>query len=278
MQWTIFGVSELGKREEQEDSFIIFPENAVKNLVDNECLLVLGDGMGGQENGKLASNELIKVAKQIWESEQTAPSLLPQDLLTKIVKQSHNNIQKLREQHQSNMGTTCVILYIHDMQAYWVHVGDSRLYHIRNDEVLTQTIDHSVVQMLASMGRISEQEMPHHADRGRLLKNLGGKGEIEPEYGQVKLRAGDSFVLCTDGFWEYIPIRPVIFGLKKYPIRRVAQFLVKKAVEKGGNDSDNTTVIIAKSDTKQATFSLDYLLLSSLFLFILYLIVTSLFL
>lgn len=273
MQWTIVGASEQGKRDEQEDNFLILPEN-----IDNEYLLIIADGMGGQENGKLASNELVKIAKQIWKSEKVNPTLFPQDLLTKIVKQAHHNIQKLREQHQSNMGTTCVILYVHDMQAYWLHVGDSRLYHIRADKVLTQTIDHSVVQMLVSMGRISEEEMRHHADRGRLLKNLGSQGDIEPEYGQAKLQAGDSFILCTDGFWEYIPIRPVIAGLKKYPAHKVAKALVQKAVKKGGNDSDNTTVIIAKSAPKQSIFPLDYLLLSSLFLFILYLIVTSLFL
>ncbi|MEK7990317.1 MAG: PP2C family serine/threonine-protein phosphatase [Thiotrichaceae bacterium] len=276
MRWTIVGVNKQGTREEQEDSFIILPKCDDNHQIKNEYLLVIGDGMGGQENGKLASNELIKVAKHIWESEQVNPTLLPQDLINTIINQAHNNIKKLREQFQSNMGTTCVVLYVHNMQAWWAHVGDSRLYFIRDDKVLAQTVDHSVVQMLVSMGRISETEMRHHADRGRLLKNLGSKGEIDAEHGQVKLRAGDSFVLCTDGFWEYIPIRPLIFALKKYSVKKIANILARKAIEKGGNDSDNTTVIIAKSDIKQTSSLLDYILLSSLFLFILYLIYISL--
>lgn len=274
MLWTIVGASEQGKRDEQEDSFIILPNCDENNQIDNEYLLVIGDGMGGQENGKLASNELIKVAKYIWKSEKVNPTLFPEDLLATIVKQAHSNIQQLREQCQSNMGTTCVVLYVHDKQAYWIHIGDSRLYHIRSNKVLTKTIDHSVVQMLVSMGRISKIEMQHHADRGRLLKNLGSDKEIEPEYGQATLREGDSFVLCTDGFWEYIPIRSLILGLKKYSIEKIAKRLTQKAIEKGGDNSDNTTVIIAKSasNAKQITPSLDYLLLSALFLFILYLI------
>jgi PPM family protein phosphatase len=274
MLWTIVGASEQGERNEQEDNFIILPSGDKNNLKENEYLLVVADGMGGQEHGKLASDMLIKIASQIWETEQINPTLVP-DLLNKIITQAHDNIQKLREQFQSNMGTTAVILYVRGMQAWWVHVGDSRLYHIRGNKVLTQTIDHSVVQMLFAMGRISATEIPHHADRGLLLKNLGSSSPIEPEYGYAKLRQGDSFVLCTDGFWENMPISSVISSLNKYPITKIAKVLANRAVKKAGEKSDNTTLIVAKSHPKKMSI-LDYVLLFLLILFILNLIVIKL--
>jgi serine/threonine protein phosphatase PrpC len=95
-------------------------------------------------------------------------------------------------------------LYIEDNQAWWAHVGDSRLYHFNRKKLLSRTKDHSIVQLLVDLERISEEEMATHPDQGRLLKGLGGDEPIKPDFGQATLHAGDSLLLCSDGFWEQI--------------------------------------------------------------------------
>ncbi len=276
MLWTVAVGVQRGQRDEQEDSFVILPEPTKDNCLDKEFLLVVADGMGGQKNGKLASQEVINVAQTVWRMKEKYLTISPTHLLKVITEKAHSNIRNLGKEINSNMGSTCVLLYVKEKQAWWSYVGDSRLYHIRQRKLLVRTQDHSVVQMLFDMGRISEVEMLHHQDRGRLLKNLGKSGNIEPEYGFSKLKNGDSFILCTDGFWEYISLNSMIAGLNqtRYPMEVVAAGLAKRAVKKGKEDSDNTTLIIVKSAThfKMPTNLLDNIFLFVLAFFIFYLI------
>ncbi len=92
-------------------------------------------------------------------------------------------------------------------QGKWavVHVGDFRCYHFRDGQLLSRTIDHSVSQMEALAGRISDREIRFYVDRNKVLRALGGGEEVRPEIRPAEpLQPGDCFLLCSDGFWEYV--------------------------------------------------------------------------
>ena len=103
------------------------------------------------------------------------------------------------------MKTTLVFLAMEKEMARWMHVGDSRLYRFQNGKLVKQTMDHSVSQMAVLMGDITPQQIRFHEDRNRVLRALGGdnaKADISPE---TELQSGrDAFLMCTDGFWEYV--------------------------------------------------------------------------
>ena len=104
------------------------------------------------------------------------------------------------------MSTTLVLLVLEDGKAQWGHIGDARLYLFRNGEILKQTRDHSVPQMLVQVGEIKPEEIRHHPDRSRLLRVIGHPWEEIPyEISEEQsVRSKDTWLLCSDGFWEYI--------------------------------------------------------------------------
>jgi serine/threonine protein phosphatase PrpC len=119
--------------------------------------------------------------------------------------QAEQAVRRTQQERQGVMKTTLVFLTLEDGQARWMHVGDSRLYHFRSGKLQTQTMDHSVSQMAVLMGDITPQEIRFHEDRNRVLRALGGdnaKADLSPIL--VTVQEEDVFLLCTDGFWEYV--------------------------------------------------------------------------
>ena len=145
--------------------------------------------------------------------------------------------------------TTMVLLLITDGVARWGHVGDSRLYHFRGGKQISRTVDHSVPQMLAISGQIKEKEIRHHPDRSMLLRAMGAEWDA-PQYEiaqrGIRVASGDTFLLCSDGFWEWIDEKTMIKLLKKgrpaYDTLRDMTAVVK---ENGtGKGMDNYSAIL----------------------------------
>jgi len=150
------------------------------------------------------------------------------------------------------------LLYIHGKYAWWAHIGDSRLYHFRKRKLLQRTRDHSVVQLLVDLGRVKEKEMAEHPDQSRLLKGLGGKEPPKPDFGQASLCPGDSFVLCSDGFWEHVSPSAMLKRLLRTDVslRMRVKRLVKDALEDGGIEGDNIAVAVAQLKGKKTTLNI----------------------
>jgi len=120
---------------------------------------------------------------------------------------AHKRVQEQQSEAPefASMRTTAVAVLLDGAKAIWAHVGDSRLYHFREGTILTQTRDHSVPQRLAEAGEIDTAAIRFHEDRNRLLRALGSTGELKVTCSQkTPVLAGDAFLLCTDGFWEWI--------------------------------------------------------------------------
>lgn len=99
----------------------------------------------------------------------------------------------------------------------WGHVGDSRLYHFRNGVVAFQTKDHSVPQTLVNAGDITKEQIRTHPDRNRILRAVGNPDGVKPTIldASRKIQRGDAFLLCTDGFWEYVTETEMAVDLAK---------------------------------------------------------------
>ena len=184
-----------GDRPQNEDACTCRCENT-------KGCFVLADGLGGHAMGQEASK--LAVEQAIHEYGNGVEEL------ETIVDRCQAKI--LEAQQQANcvdqMKTTLVLLKIDNRHAQWIHVGDSRLYFFRKGKLVVRTSDHSVPQKLFEMGEIREEEIRHHEQRNQLLRVLGTSWD-KPRYEvskkiRIKKRCRDAFLLCSDGFWEYI--------------------------------------------------------------------------
>jgi len=156
----------------------------------------LADGLGGQGRGEVAS--------QLAVEEFLCCAGAGGEGLDKAVLRANEAVLS-GQTADCRMMSTLVGLVIREDEACWVHVGDSRLYHFHNRKLTGCTQDHSVPQMAVMMGMISEDQIRFHVDRSHILRALGSDS-FEPEVSKpVSLTDGfHAFLLCSDGFWEYV--------------------------------------------------------------------------
>lgn len=242
--------SDQGGRPEQQD--------AVQDWRNQKAsLTVLADGVGGNIGGAAASKSVIASADNIWKSAKGVFSD-PESKLKEIAKNAHEAIRELNPNERRSPATTIVALYICGNRAHWIHCGDSRLYQLRNDQIIEKTRDHSIVQILLEKGEITEDEVNTHPDKSRILRTLGSNTYKEVEYNSSSFESGDIFLLCSDGYWESVPYSSPI--LPKHPPNQSLQDFttncVKQAVERNGAKSDNTTLALVASRRQKKSASL----------------------
>lgn len=177
-------------------------DDTVRVHEDTDCVWAyVGDGLGSYAGGQQAS----QAAAVALEEAARRGSLLTDAQMTEAARQADLAVRTVQQEKRGNMKTTLVFLYIEEGRARWMHVGDSRLYHFRGGKLDGQTMDHSVSQMAVLMGEITPKEIRFHEDRNRVLRALGGEN-AKPELSPTVMLTGgeDAFLLCTDGFWEYV--------------------------------------------------------------------------
>lgn len=197
MQYITATLSEVGGRSENQD-YCSFLE---KELMTCH---VVADGLGGHRGGATASRLAVET---VMESFAGNPDM-SEKCLIQYVEAAQDAIIRQQEEDPKlySMRTTVVILITAPESAMWVHIGDSRLYHFSGGRIVFQTSDHSVPQAMADAGDIRHEEIRHHEDRNRLLRTLGHEGNLRPTVEKEihPVEPGDAFLLCTDGFWEYV--------------------------------------------------------------------------
>lgn len=189
-----FSYTDCGGRDKNEDCC------GIKSIGEN-LILVAADGLGGHGDGQAASS-LATAQLLLCGSDGTFPT--EQEVYAAF--DTANAAICTNQTNSRHMKTTAVYLCLHQSRAIWAHIGDSRLYHFFNGKIVEYTLDHSVSQMAVLLGEISHEQIPGHADRSRLLRALGCE-QIEPTVrSPIRLEKGrHDFLLCTDGFWEYVP-------------------------------------------------------------------------
>ncbi len=160
--------------------------------------VVLADGLGGHGGGDLASDTVCRTVCDCWNGEISA------NAVRELLMQAHEAVHTLQGE-TGQMKSTGVILLAASDKIAWGHIGDSRLYWFTNENLVFQTQDHSASQAAVFMGKISQEEIRFHEDRSRLMKALGQEGAVTAETDETDLLSGrHCFLLCSDGFWEYV--------------------------------------------------------------------------
>lgn len=175
---------------------------AAYSELNNSGCWVVADGLGGHNAGEIAAKIAAESIIKVYNHHDDHPS----------IEQGIENAQKAIHEQQrlsaarKSMRTTIVVLTCLNDCAYWAHVGDSRLYHFRDGQLLVQTKDHSVCQALVNAGEITADQIRSHEDRNRLYRVLGAEGAAKPTVNKegLPLQHGDAFLLCSDGFWEVV--------------------------------------------------------------------------
>jgi serine/threonine protein phosphatase PrpC len=239
MPWQFSLASDIGGRSEQQDCLEMLTSDS-----GDAHLVVVADGMGGHRDGALAARTVIETARRHFNTGQTSD---PQAFLQNLCLESHQGISALGNNEPRSPGSTCVLLYLNGPEAYWAHVGDSRLYHFRNGKLLNWTQDHSVAQLMVAQGRLRETDAATSALQNQLYMRLGGNQSPEPDFGASEVEADDMFMLCSDGFWSSVEPQEVVTRLNGFPDENDgAGHLVEMARERGGETGDNISLALMR--------------------------------
>jgi protein phosphatase len=208
-------------------------------------LFIVADGMGGHAGGDIAS---AIATQHVAKAEDVYPTVLKAEAaLTKAMTEANEELKKTVEsfKYLEGMGTTMDALIFTGDAATILHIGDSRVYYLK-DQVFSQvTKDHTFVQKLIDAGRITEEEALYHPRRNVLMRVLGDDSQdIQFDVHQLEAAPGDRFLLCSDGLCSYVPEAIIAENMKVANLDEATDLLIAEALEFGA--PDNVTVILVE--------------------------------
>lgn len=232
-------VSLIGDREDNQDRVAVAAG-------DGAALLVVMDGMGGHAWGERAAETGCKAVVEQFRM-LPKPLFDPLGFLHLALGRAHAAVVALGSRLAMDLRprATCAICLVQRGEAYWAHIGDSRVYHLRGGAVIARTRDHSHVEQLLREGSIREEEIAGHPMRNYVECCIGGEAAL-PEMslsGRHPLEDGDVLLVCTDGIWSNVD-GPGIAGFWKPgngSCREALVALAEKAVATSTPHSDNAT-------------------------------------
>jgi protein phosphatase len=205
-------------------------------------LFVVADGMGGHIGGEIASSRTVERLRAVAESGEVSPRTI-EKALAKAVK----DIASHPGATDDGTGTTVTGVYLDTTAGdpHWVtlNIGDSRVYVVRDGELVQITTDHSVVQELVAAGRLSPEEAEHHPYGNVITRAVGPSEGVTPDYVRLDLVDGDRFVVCSDGLTKELTDYGIQHFLSEHadPAEAVEAMLAA-ALENGGRD--NITIVV----------------------------------
>jgi serine/threonine protein phosphatase PrpC len=239
MQIQYAKVSALGDRQENQD-------RATVVVSEEAALLLVFDGMGGHSDGAKAAETGIKVVQDMFIGARQ-PIFDPQGFLYMALSRAHDKVVELGAGLDVDFRprATCAACLVQEGHAFWAHIGDSRIYQIRQEKVLTRSRDHSHVEVLIQEGAISEEEAQDHPMRNFVECCIGGDAPV-PDMSITngkKLEPGDVLLVCSDGLWSGLSDDDIaeIGALGEDNLVENLKSLSMKALNVNSPYSDNTT-------------------------------------
>jgi serine/threonine protein phosphatase PrpC len=232
----------IGDRKEQQDRVAIIPAKRVRGT----ALVVLADGAGGYKGGAAAAEQVIATASNLLEA-YSPKQETPEQLLNDVINEAHTVIRLNRVLTEEEPHSTIVAMLLQPDRADWGWVGDSRLYQFRGSKLKHRTKDHSYVQQQIDDGQWREEDRNKHPNRNLLLQALGHSEPPAPNFAaSAPLVAGDTFLLCSDGLWEYFADEEIGKALAALPPRKAAEMLINSARVRAKGRGDNLSLAIVK--------------------------------
>lgn len=238
----VFSKSDIGiKRIENQD-------RVWTGVLDENCVaVILCDGMGGENAGSYASQMTVDfISERIKKGfrPDINRNSLRNLLITSVTAANSMVYDKAKnDEEYRGMGTTCVCAVILFERAYIINVGDSRAYHIFDDNIQQITKDHTYVRRLIEDGQITEEESRSHPDRNCITRAVGAEMNITPDYFELDLYEDSILLFSSDGLHSYgedIKIAEIIVN---NPINKACDLLVNYALENGGRDNITVSVV-----------------------------------
>jgi serine/threonine protein phosphatase PrpC len=235
----------LGDRSEQQDRVAILTSERNPGTL----LAVVADGMGGRTGGRMASDQVVSTATNLFQELSERDTTLS-GLLRQIASEAHTVIRLSALSSEKEPHSTIAVLMVKRDFAIWGHAGDSRLYWCRAGRVIRRTIDHTVASQLTAEGRHAEAEIAAQHYRNVLFSALGIRNELTLDLDETQdLRVGDAFLLASDGLWAYFEDGEIASVLDKLPPREASKQLVKLARERAEGRGDNLSLAIVKLES-----------------------------
>ncbi len=219
----------------------------------NRMVVVVADGMGGHPRGELAAHIAVETILAEFSDWTEGSERDPEQLLRAAFDTAHRAIQQCAERERlwDLPRTTCTTCLIVDDTARWCHVGDSRLYLVREGAVAEKTRDHSGAWLLVEQGLIEPDEARRHPDRNFVYNCLGGDvAPVVETLAPVALRSGDRIVLSSDGFWAPLTDDEIAKGVTDATPESGLQRLMKEAEGRAGIHADNLTYVALLAEEK----------------------------
>ncbi len=260
VRWETASDSTVGlspSRLENEDNYGISQPSASNS--DSLILAVVADGMGGMAQGEVASKLAVQTVlnanlpREVTTAEQRAQWLIS------LVEQANQRVS----QEVKNGGTTLSIVLAVERELNMAHVGDSRIFLLRQGILCQLSEDHSMVAMLLASGQITYEDSIHHPDRSVLVKSIGSKPRLSRGYVQdlsrfgtdfsLTLEDGDILILCSDGVWDLISVEDLgVIFTKQTNLQTAVEQTIQQVLERGAND--NATIVALKCSLESNSF------------------------
>ncbi|MGD9559396.1 MAG: Stp1/IreP family PP2C-type Ser/Thr phosphatase [Oscillospiraceae bacterium] len=204
---------------------------------------VVCDGMGGAQNGKLASAVAADcIEEMIFQQMQGDEEYPPQQVLADSIRLANAEVYARSGEGDRLMGTTAVCALIWKGRLYLAHVGDSRAYLFENGVLMQLTRDHSMVQELVDQGALTSAEAAHHPERNVITRALGVEEEVEITQSDRPVKEGATVLLCSDGLNSVLNRQTLQQIFETTDFYDLPRELISQALEAGGND--NITALV----------------------------------
>lgn len=216
-----------GGREINEDSYLCSTDQGA---------FVVADGLGGHLDGEKASSAVVNYFEKNDFGEYTS------ERMSQLLEGANAEVLKEGDGGKSTVAAG----FLEKGHFIYANAGDSRVYYFRNNKIIAQSKDHSVCQASVDMGLIRPEDIRGNEDRSRLLKVLGGeeKLNIKAHYPPIPVQNGDAFLICSDGFWDYVYEAEMEADLLKSDCAEVwVKHMLKRHILRGQNKGDNYTVV-----------------------------------
>lgn len=236
-----YQLTSVGDREINQDCI-------AQNITDDYALFVVADGLGGHHAGEKASQFFCQgIFRQELKYQQRLKSSKGNEksVLTEWVSAAIMDMKSLfsGDTNAENAHTTCVILYLDKDFTATIHCGDSRIYRMNEKQLLWRTSDHSLIQQRFDQGQITEREMGLHPEQNQLTKSINIKQQQNAEINLYPpIKRGETFVLCTDGFWEFLKEKDLLQLAAKESGRDELMKIAKMMHFRAEGKGDNLTV------------------------------------
>lgn len=239
MQIEYAKVSALGDRQDNQDRAAVI-------VAEDAAIMLVFDGMGGHSDGALAAEIGLKTVQDVF-TETPLPVFDPQGFLYMALTKAHDEVVKIGVDLAVDFRprATCAICLIQEKGSYWAHIGDSRIYQMRNGSILSRSRDHSHVEVLIQEGAITEEEAIDHPMRNFVECCIGGDAPV-PDMSITRkkpLVPGDVLLACSDGLWSGITDEQMA-DMATRPSASLADNLKElsmRALSANAPYSDNTT-------------------------------------